>query len=766
MPRNKDRYNDVSMETHDLYCKDYSCIFCLMREPDLEKRQSLVATYFKDLPSQASAGQAFAVSGLWTLAMSQPNSADLVELGVLECMASLIWKGIQDRRWLLQQQNIFVPYYAAHIIGSYTMNREDFAERAVKERVVPPLIELLRGRLTWVEQRVAVRALGHLASYNSTFLSLAVQGEVLELAMELAVCSLEIVYTHFVQSEEKRLRYHRDLLTRRAHGGGEMEARKAEEWASQLQCWSLQLINCFAFKEKYIPTICRPSFLTILPDMWGGLVNEDSPAGVGLLRTICQHKLGRSSVAACPNVVQALGRIARSSDDWQYMAVECLLVLLQDPRTRQRVMDMAAVALVDLAELPSLVGSRRKLGDEIVDTLLQDDTQSPSAFLRGSLSTSSRRLLDELASQRQRNKWERGLSKHEHLAKEQLALDLKVEGNTSFSAGDVSAAVFKYTEALGVCPARAKKERIVLYSNRAQCHLLLQDAEAAISDATRALCLARPVNCHGKSLWRRAQAYEMLGLAKESLLDAIMFVNECSHLAEKNASLLNQPAVPDYAEVLVKQQMKQAWLFKSPAMKHGRGSSCSSAATALEVPPQAKASSMPAAGSSPSSSVSTTVTTATRATMAPACKGAGLREDESVLGSDSEWKSASHSSEESTSTMTTELTTQQGSQQELSMSAPAANDKSDIQCKFTPRSKKFLHSLRDLKSKKASPNNSPLLPSIREEISKHQAGPGPLDTGLLKKSIYDLIQQNFLLERSRSTGDDFPVRDDGSYAAR
>lgn len=330
----------ISMEAHHLHCKDSSCIFCLLKEPNLEKRQCLLSGYFKHLPSQSNSGHAFAVSGLCSLAMRQPNNAELVDAGVLGCMTSLVSKGIQDRRWLLQQQNIFVPYHAAHIIGSYTMNREDFAERAVKEGVIPPLVELLRGRLTWVEQRVAVRALCHLASFNSTFLSVAVHCEVLELAMELALCSLQIVYTHFVQCEDKRLRYHRDLLTRRGHESARdrvMEDRKVEEWASQLQCWSLQLINCFAFKEKYIPIICRPSFLNKLPDMWGGLMNEDSPAGIGLLRTICQHKVGRSSVAACPMVVQALCRIARSSDDWQYMAVECLLLLLQDTQTRQRV---------------------------------------------------------------------------------------------------------------------------------------------------------------------------------------------------------------------------------------------------------------------------------------------------------------------------------------------------------------------------------------------------------------------------------------------
>jgi hypothetical protein len=216
------------------------------------------------------------------------------------------------------------------------MNMEEFAERAVRAGVIPPLVELLRGRLTWVEQRVAVRALGHLATYPSTFPAVADHGEVLELAIQLASSSLEIVYSHFYQFVDRRLGYHCDLLTR-GMGGAEMESRKAEEWASQLQCWSLQLINCFAFKPEFLHDICKPEFLAKLPGMWGGLVNENSPAGVGLLRTICQSKLGRGHVASISSVLEALCNIARSSDDWQYMAVDCLLWLMQDPSTYHKV---------------------------------------------------------------------------------------------------------------------------------------------------------------------------------------------------------------------------------------------------------------------------------------------------------------------------------------------------------------------------------------------------------------------------------------------
>ncbi|KAL6572618.1 hypothetical protein OROMI_013576 [Orobanche minor] len=545
-------------------CPYPGCFFCVMKENNPNKRRASLLKFFRELPSQDDDGQVLPISGLWNTAMAHPNDPEFIELGIFECMSSLIWKGLKNRRWLSHDQNIYIPYYAAHIIGSYTMNMEEFAEMSVHAGVLPPLVELLRGRLTWVEQRVAVRALGHLATYAATFPSVASHGEILELSMQLAMSSLEIVYTHFYQYVDRRLSYHCDLLTR-GMGGVEMESRKAEEWASQLQCWSLQLINCFAFKAEFLPTICKTEFLVKLPGMWGGLVNENSPAGIGLLRTICHHKLGRGPIAGCHGVVDALCNIARSSDDWQYMAIDCLLWLLQDLNTCRKVSDKVVPVLMDLAEITTL-GDHKKLGDSIVDAL-EEYIQSPSTG-RSSISSRAKEEIEELLASRQRLKWEKSMPKEDLHIKHAAALVVKLEGNSLFSTGDISGAASKYSEALSLCPMRSKKERVVLYSNRAQCHLLLQQPLAAISDATRALCLHNPVNRHARSLWRRAQAYDMLGLAKESLLDAILFINEFSQSGDPDLSL-RQNKVPDYAERLVKKQMRAAWLFREASVKHG-----------------------------------------------------------------------------------------------------------------------------------------------------------------------------------------------------
>lgn len=227
--------------------------------------------------------------------------------------------------------------------------------------------------------------------------------------------------------------------------------------------------------------------------------------------------------------------------------------------------DKAAPALVDLAEI-TILGDHKKLGDSIVN-VLQECIQSQGTG-RNSFSNRTKEMIEELLNSRQRLKWEKNMPKEDLHIKQAAALVVKLEGNSLFSSGNISGAASKYSEALALCPMRSRKERVVLYSNRAQCYLLLQQPLAAISDATRALCLHNPLNRHAKSLWRRAQAYDMLGFSKESLLDAILFINECSQSNDPDLSL-RQNKVPDYAERLVKKQMRAAWLFREAAIKHG-----------------------------------------------------------------------------------------------------------------------------------------------------------------------------------------------------
>ncbi|KAA8537824.1 hypothetical protein F0562_027596 [Nyssa sinensis] len=553
-----DTANIVNMRTEQT-CTNPSCFFCIMKEPDSSARRERIKHYFKEMTLVDDQEHVLVLSGLWNIAMTQPDDPEFPSLGIFECMVSLIYRGINDRDWLRRDQNIYIPYYAAHVIGSYTMNKVELAEKAAESGVVPPLLELLRGKMSWVEQRVAVRALGHLASYERTFQSVAVhEEEVVRLAMQLASTCPEMVYVMYVgvKDKNKRLKYHSDLLTRGV-GGLEMENRKAEEWASQLQCWSLYLLNCFAIKERSIDLMCKQEFLKDLCEMRGGWLNHTSPAGIGLIRILCYSKIGRKGIAESQDVLKNLCNLLRSSDDWQYIGIDCLLLLLKDPDTRYKVIEIAALCLIDLMELRNL-GGRTNIGEVITRTLLCDHKQRKSRIKNDNV----RRVLEDIwALKVERRKKEGALSEEKIEEKRVLVSLIKQEGNRYFWLGEIEEALLKYSEALELCPLRLRKERTVLFSNRAQCHLLLRDPDAAISDTTRALCLSNPPNSHNKSLWRRSQAYDMKGLAKESLMDCIMFINGCISETTKHVK------IPYYAARMISKQMDATWLFAAARLK-------------------------------------------------------------------------------------------------------------------------------------------------------------------------------------------------------
>ena len=543
-------------------CTNCSCFFCIMSETDPSVRRARIAQYFKKMPLRDDKEHVLVLSGLWRIAMTKPNDPEFPSLGIFRCMAKLIRKGVSDKGWLLRHQNIYIPYYAVHIIGSYAMNKAKFSRKAVKSNVVQPLLELLQGKISWVEQRVALRALGHLASHEATFEAISEhEEEIIEAAINIYSTCLDEVYDKFVGLKDSvRLEYHRNLLTR-GLGGLELENRKAEEWATQLQCWSLYLVDCFACKERSLRLICKKQFLKGLCGIWGGLANPSSPAGVGLLRTLCHTQMGRETIADLQEVIESFCNVSRSSDDRQHMAIESLLQLLRDPVTRYKVIDTAAPVLADLVELRSIRG-KHKVGQKIMQVLLHD--YHKIKFCKLSLvSERTKRVLEELWDLKvDRVKRERLMTEQELREKEGLAAVLKQEGNKKFLSGEIENAVMKYSEALDLCPMELKKERIVLHSNRAQCHLLLRDAEAAISDATRAQCLSSKVCPHSKSLWRRSQAYDMKGLAKESLMDCLMFISARFRSRQKKGF-----KIPYYAARMVNKQMNSTWLFASAKSK-------------------------------------------------------------------------------------------------------------------------------------------------------------------------------------------------------
>ena len=538
-------------------CTKPYCFFCAMNEPNPLIRRTKLAKCFKEMPFTDDQEQVLVLSSLWNLAMNQPNDPEFPSLGIFQCMANFILKGINQKDWLLKDQNIYIPYYAAHIIGSYTMNNPKFALKVTKCGVIPPLLELLRGKLSWVEQRVAVRALGHIASHDISFKKLIDYEEVIvELSIQMASNCLKVVYENFIRKGEKdRLKYHCDLLTRGVKEL-ELENRKAEEWASQSQCWSISLLDCFVKRKRGLNMICNPILLKDLSGMWGGLVNKSSPCGIGLIRSLCHTNIGRASIANSKEVILGLGNTTRSSDDWQYMAIECLLLMLKDLDTRYKVIDHVVVYLKDLVEIRSVQG-RKRVGEMITQVLLQDYGKIKYGKLR--LSEETNRLLDEIWDIKvEKRKKEKLMNEEEIIERKSLATQMKKEGNKLFWVGDIEGGLLNYTKALDLCPLKYTKERIVLYSNRAQCYLLLNNPKNVISDTTRAICLSSKGKQHSKSLWRRSQAYDMIGLAKESLMDCLLFIH-CNKNSKPNRR--KRFNVPYFAVRLISKQIRVTWLF-------------------------------------------------------------------------------------------------------------------------------------------------------------------------------------------------------------
>ncbi|KAK4712125.1 hypothetical protein R3W88_006638 [Solanum pinnatisectum] len=540
-----------------------SCLLCgTMEEKDPSIRKTLIVQCFKDLHLIEDMELVLTLRCLWNIALAQPDDPEFPFLGVFNCMARLLNRCTRDQKWLSRGHNVYVPYYAAHIIGSYTMNKARFSVLAVKSGVISPLIDLLRGKITWVEQRVAVRALGHIARHRRTFEDIKVhEVEIIKLAMDIASKCIFTIYSEFVgKKSENRVEYHRYLMTKGLREF-EMENKKAESWACQMQCWSLYLLNCFITKKRGINLICKEDFLKNLCDIWGGLQNQNSFSGIGLIRSLCESEDGRENIAQLVQVVENICNLSRSSDEWQFMAIESLLLLLKDPKTKNRVTNIAAPFLADLVELRTIKG-RRKIGDMITQLLLQDYAKIKYGQVGFSETGSQKAIEDIWDFKVEKRKRDKIMSEQEVKETELLVSVLKREGNKKFWSSEIEAAVNKYTKALDLCPLNLRKERIVLYSNRAQCHLILGDAELAISDTTRALCLSGEMRPHIKSLWRRSQAYHMKGLARLSLMDCLMFINERSKL---NGNKSSTRKIPYYAMRMLNKQMTATWIFADAA---------------------------------------------------------------------------------------------------------------------------------------------------------------------------------------------------------
>lgn len=79
-----------------------------MNEQPPSLRRAKVAQCFKELPlSRLRDDQehVLVLSGLFNIAIKQPDDPEFPSLGIFECMTKLIHKGITDKEWLLRDRS-------------------------------------------------------------------------------------------------------------------------------------------------------------------------------------------------------------------------------------------------------------------------------------------------------------------------------------------------------------------------------------------------------------------------------------------------------------------------------------------------------------------------------------------------------------------------------------------------------------------------------------------------------------------------------------
>ncbi|XP_030638004.1 tetratricopeptide repeat protein 1 [Chanos chanos] len=111
---------------------------------------------------------------------------------------------------------------------------------------------------------------------------------------------------------------------------------------------------------------------------------------------------------------------------------------------------------------------------------------------------------------------EKDLTEEEKESRKAESMALKETGNGQFKRGEHAEAEESYTAALRICPVCYKKERSILFSNRAAARLHQDKKETAISDCSKAIELNPN---YVRAILRRAELYEKTEKLDEALED-------------------------------------------------------------------------------------------------------------------------------------------------------------------------------------------------------------------------------------------------------
>ncbi|XP_068134417.1 tetratricopeptide repeat protein 1-like [Hyperolius riggenbachi] len=111
---------------------------------------------------------------------------------------------------------------------------------------------------------------------------------------------------------------------------------------------------------------------------------------------------------------------------------------------------------------------------------------------------------------------EKDMTEEEREDRRKESAHSKEEGNELFKKGDYAVAETIYTQALQKCPAFFKKDRSILFSNRAAARAKQNKNDLALKDCTKAIELNPD---YIRALLRRAELYEKTEKLDEALAD-------------------------------------------------------------------------------------------------------------------------------------------------------------------------------------------------------------------------------------------------------
>lgn len=132
----------------------------------------------------------------------------------------------------------------------------------------------------------------------------------------------------------------------------------------------------------------------------------------------------------------------------------------------------------------------------------------------------------------------------------ELVESIKKEANELFSRGEFQEAIQRYTQGILACPEDEKRLKSVLYSNRAACHIMLDNMDGALVDSNDAIdfddtytkaYLRRFTVLERKEKWHDAlrdinRAFEL----DEGLKNDISLVNRQKHVEKNSAELFER----------------------------------------------------------------------------------------------------------------------------------------------------------------------------------------------------------------------------------